>query len=469
MKVPDTRRPALACLCLTMLMPSLDASIANASLPALAHALDATFVQVQWVVLAYLLIITALIVSVGRLGDLLGRGRLLTAGVALFTAASLLCGLAPTLGMLVAARVLQGLGAAAMLALTVALVGETMSKEHTGRAMGLLGTMSALGTMLGPSLGGVLTASLGWRAIFLVNVPIGLINVWLAYRYLPMARPDRTSPRPRIDLVGTALLAGTLVAYASAMTLGRHHAFALIGAALIGALAFLAVEARVTAPLVRLSMFRDPALCAGLTATALVATVISTTLVVGPFYLARSLALPDARVGLVLSCGPLVSALAGAPMGRLVDRVGASRTVMAALAAMAIGALLLALLPSKFGVTAWLGGIIVLTIGYASFQAANNTALMLGADAAQRGVVSGLLSLSRNLGLITGVATMGAVFAAASPAVDVTGASATAVTQGMHHTFAVDAMLMSASLCMVGAVGWWRRSRSAATRRPLPV
>ena len=141
------------------------------------QAFAASFQDVQWIVLAYLLAITTLIVSVGRLGDLVGRRRLLLAGIVLFTVASLLCGVAPTLWLLIAARAAQGLGAAIMMALTMALVGETVPKARTGSAMGLLGTMSAIGTALGPSLGGVLIAGFGWRAIFLVNVPLGPAGV----------------------------------------------------------------------------------------------------------------------------------------------------------------------------------------------------------------------------------------------------------------------------------------------------
>ena len=135
---------------------------------------------VQWIVLAYLLAITTLIVSVGRLGDITGRRRLLLAGIFVFTVASVLCGMAPTLWLLVAARAAQGLGAAVMMALTLAFVGETVPKEKTGSAMGLLGTMSAIGTALGPSLGGVLIAVLGWRAIFLVNLPLGIADLWFS-------------------------------------------------------------------------------------------------------------------------------------------------------------------------------------------------------------------------------------------------------------------------------------------------
>ncbi len=175
-----------------MLMPSLDTSIANVGLPTLARAFAASFQDVQWIVLAYLLAITTLIVSAGRLGDIIGRRRLLLAGIGLFTVASLLCGVAPTLWLLIAARAAQGIGAAIMMALTMALVGEAVPKARTGSAMGLLGTMSAIGTTLGPSLGGVLIAGFGWRMIFLVNVPLGVLNLYLALRTLPV---DRRAPR----------------------------------------------------------------------------------------------------------------------------------------------------------------------------------------------------------------------------------------------------------------------------------
>src|SRR5258707_7788107 len=195
-------RWALAGLSLSMLLFSLGTSIANVGLPMFAQAFSASFQQVQWVVLAYLLAGTTLIVSVGRLGDITGRRRLLLAGIALFTVASVLCGSAPTLGLLIAARAAQGLGAAIMMALTMALVGETVPKEKIGSAMGLLGTMSAIGTALGPSLGGVLIAGLSWRAIFLVNVPLGILTFFLAYHCLPVDRRGPKTDRVGFDHVG---------------------------------------------------------------------------------------------------------------------------------------------------------------------------------------------------------------------------------------------------------------------------
>jgi EmrB/QacA subfamily drug resistance transporter len=413
-KQASSTRWALATLSSSMLLSSLGTSIANVALPTLAEAFAASFQDVQWVVLAYLLAITTLIVGVGRLGDVIGRRRLLLAGLLLFTAASVLCGLAPSLWLLIVARAAQGLGAAIMMALTMAFVGETIPKERTGSAMGLLGTMSAVGTALGPSLGGVLIAGFGWQAIFLVNLPLGLMAVLLAARFLP---PDQEPKRdrPRFDTMGTLVLASTLAAYALAMTVGRGDFGALnVGlllVALLGVGAFLRVEAKAASPLVRIAMFRDRALAAGFAMSALVTTVVMATLVVGPFYLAGALALDAAGVGLAMSAGPVVAALTGVPAGRLVDRVGASGTAIAGLILMVAGCSLLAAVGAAFGVLGYIGPLVGITAGYAIFQAANNTAVMRDIHPERRGVVSGLLNLSRNLGLITGASAMGAVFA----------------------------------------------------------
>lgn len=174
-----TGRWALISLALSMLLSSLGISIANVALPSLAEAFDAPFQRVQWVVLAYLLAVTITIVSVGRLGDLIGHRRMLIGGISLFALASGLCGVVSSLWLLIGARALQGLGAAVLMALTIAFVRDTVAKDRTGSAMGLLGTMSAIGTALGPSLGGVLLTAASWRAIFLVMVPLAALNLLL--------------------------------------------------------------------------------------------------------------------------------------------------------------------------------------------------------------------------------------------------------------------------------------------------
>jgi len=456
----------LISLSLSMLLPSLGTSSANVALPTFAEAFDASFQAVQWIALAYLLAITTLIVSVGRLGDVIGRRRLLLAGIALFTLASAVCGMVPSLWLLIGARAVQGLGAAIMMALTMAFVGETVAKEKIGSAMGLLGTMSAIGTAFGPSLGGVLIAAFGWPAIFTANVPLGIVTFFLAYRALPIDR--QASMRDSgFDGLGTLLLALTLAAYALAMTIGRGHYTplnaALLVASAIGAGVFVFVEGRVASPLVRSAMFREPMLAGSLVMNLLVSAVIMTTFVVGPFYLARGLGLDPAGVGIVMSIGPFISVLTGFPAGRLVDRLGARAIVAGGLAALAAGSFALSLLPAMFGLAGYIAGIAILTPGYQLFQAANNTSVMVDVRADQRGLVSGMLNLSRNLGLVTGASAMGAVFAVSTAVTDMATAPPDAVGSGLRTTFAIAGVLIVVALviALAGSIGAQGRSSNA--------
>lgn len=389
---PQGVRGILAALSLSMLLSSLGISIANVGLPALATAFHASFQAVQWVLLCYLLAVTTCIIGIGRLGDSLNRRRLLLAGIALFTAASLACALAPQLWLLLAARLAQGLGGAVMMSIAMALAGEALGTEKIGRAMGLLGTMSAVGTALGPSLG------------------------------------------------------GALLCYSLAMTLGRGNFGALnlalmLGALLAGAL-FIGVERRAASPLLAPTMFRHPALTAGLAASALVMTVMTATLVVGPFYLSRALGLSAAQVGLVMSAGPAVAILTGIPAGYLVDRFGSQRIAQFGLAAVAAGAALLSLL-SRVGVLGYVAPIALLTTGYALFQVANNTMLMKDLFPERRGLIAGMVNLARNLGAITGASAMGALFYLASQRV---AGAAAAAAYGMQVTYGVAALLALAAL-----------------------
>jgi len=452
---PDDAAPAatggVACLALTMLLSSLGTSIANVGLPTFVRVFHASFQSVQWVVLAYLLGVTTLVVSAGRLGDLFGRRKLMLAGILVFSAASFFCSIAPSLAFLIAARVGQGMGAAMMMALTMALVGETVPAHRAGRAMGLLGTTSAIGTALGPSLGGMLIGAFGWPSIFLINVPLGLLAAALAWRYLP--RDKAATHRASFDLPGSILLAGGLASYALAMTLGRGHFgrlnVLLVGVAVVLSVGFLIVESKLRSPLLRPAMFRDHLVSVGFITSSLATTVAMTTLVVGPFYLSGALHLDATRIGLVMSTGPLVAALAGMPAGKAVDRFGATRTSLAGLALMALGTLLLSRIATTSGAAGYIAALVTLTAGFATFQAANNTAVVTGTTPAQRGVVSGLLNLSRNLGLVTGASLMGAVFMAAANATAIELASVSGVVAGTHAAFLLAAGLIGVAFALI--------------------
>ena len=388
-----------AALALSALLASLGTSIANIALPTLTQAFTAPFAEVQAVVVSYLAALTVSVVVAGRLGDRFGLRRVLLAGLGLFAIASLACAITPSLLLLIGARVGQGIGAAILMTLAMALMREQANEANVGRAMGLLGTVSALGTALGPSLGGLLLPVTGWRGIFAVQVPLALIALLLVAILLPTDAPKPKAKTPSLLSV------------------------------------------------------MDRRLLPNLVINVLVAAVMMTTLVVGPFFLALSLGLNPASVGLVMTVGPVISILGGVPAGRLVDGWGSGRVLRLGLGLLFLGTLLLAVLPGFAGVAGYIVAISVLTPGYQLFQAANNTLVLADISKALRGTVSGLLSLSRNAGLIAGASFMGAVFAYGVGRADIASASSDAISDGMRLTFLLAGALMLLALLLEVAFG----------------
>lgn len=379
-------------LALAMLLASLGTSIANVALPTLAETFSAPFPSVQAVVVVYLAGLIVSVVIAGRLGDRLGLKSMLVVGLAVFALASLLCAVAPNLPLLIGARALQGSGAAFLMTLAMGLMRETASEARVGRAMGLLGTASALGTALGPSLGGLLIPATGWRGIFWVQVPLAVLTLMLAVMMLPADSRKNTA---------------TSVSLWS--TMSRNLASSLL-------------------------------------VNIIVAAVMMTTLVVGPFFLGIGLGLTATQVGFVMAVGPVISIFSGVPSGRLVDAWGGDRTLALGLALLATGAFLLALLPIEFGVAGYVLSIMVLTPGYQLFQATNNTAALAEVAKDRRGTVSGLLNLSRYIGLMTGAAAMGAVFAFGAGTEELARATASAIASGMRLTFLLAGAMMLAAI-----------------------
>lgn len=392
-----TNKPAAvtAALALCMLLASLGTSIANIALPTLAAAFSAPFSQVQAVVTVYLAALTISVLIAGRLGDKWGLKTMLMVGLGLFIVASLLCALAASLWFLTAARALQGAGAAFLMTLSMALMRQAAGKERIGRAMGLLGTTSALGTALGPSFGGLLIAWAGWRGIFWAQLPIACLALLLIFIVLPADLRSR-----------------------SEVQVGLRSALA-----------------RRLAPWLLVNL--------------LVAAVMMTTLVVGPFYLSIALGLKTAAVGFVMAIGPVISIFCGVPSGRLVDGWGTRRTLNMGLILLAAGAFMLAYLPNQIGIIGYVLSVMVLTPGYQLFQAANNTAALLDVMPGQQGTVSGLLSLARNMGLIAGAAAMGSVFAFGAGTEDFVHASASAIAGAMRYTFLLAGVMMAGAIAIV--------------------
>ncbi|WP_424926428.1 MFS transporter [Agrobacterium pusense] len=387
-----------AMLALAMLLASLGTSIANIALPSLAETFFAPFSQVQAVVVVYLVALTCSVLIAGRLGDRFGLKPMLVTGLVIFALASLLCAIAPTLWLLISARAVQGVGAAFLMTLPMALMGQTANEARIGRAMGLLGTVSALGTALGPSLGGILIPLEGWRAIFWVQVPLAILALIMAISVLPADAGKRKTIAVNLWSVMNRVLVPSLIV------------------------------------------------------NILVAAVMMTTLVVGPFYLDLGLALAATEVGLVMMIGPVISVFSGVPSGRLVDNWGSHRVLAVGLLLLTTGTLLLAFVPNMIGVTGYALSVIVLTPGYQLFQAANNTAALADVPHNRRGTVSGLLGLSRNIGLIAGASAMGAVFSFAVGTDDLNNATTAAIATGMRLTFLLSCAMMI--IAIVVAFGW---------------
>lgn len=445
---PLTRRLGLLALGLATLLPMLAGSMANMVLPALEQAFAVPFAGVQWVLVAYLLGLTCLTVVAGRLGDRLGRRRLLLWGLGLFALASLLCALAPSLGWLIAARALQGAGAACMLVLALAMVGQLVGPARRGWGMGLLGTLSACGTALGPSFGGLLIGTFGWQAPFLLLVPVSLLALGAGLLGLPAegAPPKKES----IALARLLMLVMALLCYGLALTSGGVLALCWGAGALLVAALFVRRERLARSPLLPLTLLAAPRLRGGLLASALVASVMVASLLIGPFYLRGVFGLDLGTVGLMISGGPLLAALTGMPAGWLVDRVGARRVVRLGLMAMASAALGLATLSSGLGPLGYLLPILLLTAGYALFQTANNSALVGAASEQTRGAVAGLLTLSRNLGQLTGAAGLGGLFASLAGTHSLATAMAADLAFAMQASFALAALLIGGALWLVG-------------------
>ncbi len=417
MQTPSSRLQntlLIAALAGSIMLAALGISIATVALPSLARAFSTDVQALQWVVLSYLLTVTAAIVVVARLGDVYGNHRVLVVGVALFTLASASCALAPGLGWLITGRVVQGLGAAILMSLPLSMAKALVAKERLGAAMGLLGTLSAVGTALGPALGGALVGVYGWRSVFalLTLCGAGLLALLLS----GLLKAESTGPSAsRIDWAGSfwlsTALAGLGLSAAGGQLGVRVQPWMLMTLAAVALLMFIRTELTVANPLVPVALVRGRVIALSLSMNLLVGMLMMATLVVGPFFLSFGLGLSDAETGLVMAAGPIAAALSGVPAGRAVDRFGADRALMAGLLLTLVGLAAFATLAPLAGVRGYVMALLLMTPGFQLFLAANNTVVMVQADPEHRGLLAGLLGLSRNLGLIAGASLPPLLFA----------------------------------------------------------
>jgi EmrB/QacA subfamily drug resistance transporter len=431
-------------VCFGVFLATIDSSIVNISLPTLVVELKSDFATVQWVVLAYLLTITALLLGVGRLADIIGKKVLCIAGFFVFLLGSLLCGLSQTAGLLIASRVLQAIGASLLMALGPALLAEGFPPEERGKALGISGLAVSLGIILGPTLGGLILGTLSWHWIFFVNLPVGLIGIPIAIRSLPSSLKRRGE---KFDFWGAILLLIALSSLLFSLTFSQSLGFSnsltiglfIIFVFFIGI--FIKVELSTKQPVIDLTLFQNSLFSVNLITGLLTFIANSGTIFLIPFYLQNVLKYSPETAGLLLAVFPITLGITGPISGWLSDRFGFRLLTVVGLAILAFGYFGMVSLSVD---TTWPGFIFALFplgIGMGVFQSPNNSAILGTASNHRLGVVSGLLAITRTLGQTAGIAIIGAfwtsiVFQQSGYITGgATNASSFAQVIGLHYVF----------------------------------
>lgn len=462
----------LLAVAMGIFLGTIDGSIVNVALPTLVADLDTTFPVVQWVVLAYLLALATLVLSVGRLGDIVGKKRIYASGFGVFTLGSVLAGLSPSIGWLIGFRVFQAVGASMVFALGFALVTEAFPPHERGRALGLTGAIVSVGIVLGPTLGGILIDTLGWRWIFFVNLPIGIVGTLTAIRYLPDVPPRGGE---RFDFAGAGVFLVMLLAFLLGLTFGQTRGFGdplplgLLGLSALLLPLFIRIERFVDHPMLDLTLFRSRLLSVNLFAGWASFAAIGGVFILLPFYLENVLGYSPMATGLLLASAPLALGVAAPLSGSVSDRVGPWPVILVGLSILLAGYLLMMTLDTETTALGYLLTLIPMGLGMGIFQSPNNSAVMGAVPLHRLGVTSGLLTITRITGQLTGISVLGALWAArvaahAGTRGEPSAAAAAAQAAGLRETLIASAALVALALTLAA---WGRLSpRSPPGRSP---
>jgi EmrB/QacA subfamily drug resistance transporter len=463
--------PALILLCAAQFMVILDITVVNVALPSIQADLGIPTDDLQWVVTAYTLAFGGLLLLGGRLADLVGRRFVFLSGLAVFTAASLGAALADSSAVLLAARVAQGVGAAMLSPAALSLITSMHADgPERRRALAAWAAVASSGGAFGVLAGGVLTETLGWQAIFVINVPVGLAVALAAVRVLPVTAPAR---RGRIDLGGAVLATASLATLIYALVeapdagWGSTQTVGLLIAAAAGLAAFVALESRVGEPLVTLSVFRRRT-----TATALVLMIAGMGTVLSAFffsslYLQHVLGHSALRTGLEFLPGALLLVVAAQAGGRLISRLGAKPVLAAGMALGALGALLLSgVSPDGSYASDVLPGLLVLDMGIGLAASGIFITAMSGVGEHEAGMVSGLTTTAHELGIALVLPVLSTIAASriGGGGIEAAAPDPGAMAAGFGDAFVAAAVIaLGATLITLVAL---RRSDVAAGRQP---
>ena len=395
-------------------MATLDGSIVNVALPTISVNFGVGKETLQWAVTAYLLTISSLLLVFGRLADIIGKNRVYAAGFLGFALGSALCGSADSVNQLVFFRIIQAVGAAMMMANAMGLVTSCFPPRERGRALGSMGTVVALGSLTGPSLGGFLVTGMGWRSIFYINIPIGILGFAAALLILP--KDKDILQKQTFDYIGALLFGGGITCFLLGLSEGQELGWASNGVLLLLAVSvvlmvlFFVTELRIKQPMIDLSLFRNKLFFAGNVAGLLSFVSMFFVMYLMPFYMAEIMELKAYQMGLIMTSFPLVMALTAPVSGWLSDKTGPLLLTTGGLAINALGLFFL----SGIGVNttplslAWKMGL--MGLGSGMFQSPNNSSIMGTVPPPKLGVAGGVVALVRNVGMVMGVALSVSIF-----------------------------------------------------------
>ncbi len=455
----------LTSVSLGSLMATLDGSIVNIALPAIQKDFAIDLTTVEWVVVAYLLVVGSLLLPFGRLGEVLTFKRVYLVGFAIFTVASVCCGLSPDELALIGFRVVQAIGAAMIMAMGPAIVARTFPASERGRALGLNGISVSIGLSLGPALGGILTQEATWRAIFLINAPIGIIAILWAARILPAEEGGRgQSFDVRGALLSGVALFSLLLALSEGQTWGWTSpvivllalAFVLLGAG------FIWVERHAIQPMIDLALFRIRPFSAGLASVVVAFAGLFTATFLLPFLLQQARGFDPIEAGLLLTPVPIAMAVVAPLSGSISDRLGPRLPATAGMVMMVLGLLSLTQLPVDFSLPDLIWRLVLLGIGQGLFMSPNSSAVLGSVPRPRVGTASGTLAQMRVNGQALGIALSAAIVAIRLPVHLSEAGSAGGAAQGIALAGAIhDAFVVAALICCVGVVASLVRGSAA--------
>jgi len=430
-------------------MSTLDGGIVNIILPVVAGHFSVNINEVQWVVTAYLLAISSLLLIWGRISDLYGRKYLFAVGMAIFTAGSFMCGMSETFGILVFSRVIQAIGASIMMALVQGIVTSVFPENERGKALGFIGMVVALGSLTGPSLGGILVYAFSWQAVFFINIPFGIIGVILTFFVMPES--ETLDKKGAFDYKGTVVFVSCiLLAFISLLNLqqGTIHpviAAGLLILALILFILFVGYERETQSPLVDLNLFRNRIFSMGLLCAYLSFCSMFAYTFFMPFYLQYTLGMTPLQAGLMMSLYPMTMALVAPVSGWLSDKISYRPLTVAGLAMSTAGLLLMSVLGQDSSRLLIGAGIVILGAGNSVFQSPNNSSVMGAAPKEKLGTAGSLNSFFRNLGMVSGTTFSVILFTIVTQVRIENVANNIALFLKGYHSV----MLFAAALCLV--------------------